>query len=140
MLFDQYAVLSTSCCKTCALKQLTFVFASWSLVKQVIFADLGHTWLSLVILVPVHEGQLAWGRLDNDSWTTMPGNWLSMKLWDESAICFSFLFSSLALICLAWFQKRQRVAACNHLRHRLEIAKISFLLHGIGGELGLNFI
>lgn len=31
------------------------------------------------------------------------------------------------------------MAACNHLRHRLEIAKISSLLYGIGGELGLNF-
>lgn len=41
--------------------------------------------------------------------------------------------------CLVWFQERQRVAACNHLRHRLEIAKISFLLHGIGRELELNF-
>lgn len=41
MLWHQYEMLSIDRYKTCALKQLTFVFAPWFLVRQVIFADLG---------------------------------------------------------------------------------------------------
>lgn len=140
MLLHQYAMLSTSRSQTCAWKQLTFVFAPRSLVRQVIFADLGQAWLSLDVLVPMHGGQLGWGLLDNDSWTTMSGDWLSMKLWDEWAICFSFLFSSLSLICLAWFQERQRVAAYNHWRNRLEIAKNIISASWYWGRIRIEFL
>lgn len=79
ILLYPYSCLSTCYCKTCTLKQITFVFAHVSLGKQNNFADQSQAWLFWIELDCLSVRPRGWSLLDKDGCTNISGNWLSRK-------------------------------------------------------------